>query len=311
LSTDQMGDFLRFALHDAGTDRAMACGMSVYSQRELVQGDLDGYYADPGVINFYLPNTLLDSIGLFTWSREGRKQASIEIYSEQYGAPLFFHEGAARLRLLLPAFQGSVAMMQAADAVKAGLALLLDRLEQPLALADDRGRLTHRTGALNDLIASDPDRVQLTSALERIAKTHASLFAARGVGRQHRVGGTAIALGENVMTPIRTSTRGYRVFLVEAPEALTAGRLGFLLRLEALTDTVFTAAELQLRFGLSAREIQVARLLATGLSNGDVARALAISAHTARRHTEKVFTKLNTTSRSAVGPAMMGPAGTA
>lgn len=50
-------------------------------------------------------------------------------------------------------------------------------------------------------------------------------------------------------------------------------------------------------FGLTARESRVAYLLARRRSNAEIAHALHISPHTARRHTENVMHKLNVRSR--------------
>jgi len=54
------------------------------------------------------------------------------------------------------------------------------------------------------------------------------------------------------------------------------------------------------RFGLTSREARVALHLTRRRSNAEIARALRISPHTARRHTEKVMNKLNVHSRFAV-----------
>jgi DNA-binding CsgD family transcriptional regulator len=48
---------------------------------------------------------------------------------------------------------------------------------------------------------------------------------------------------------------------------------------------------------LTTREADVAWLLAEGLSSKEIGRALGISAHTARRHTERVFSKLGVSGR--------------
>jgi len=47
------------------------------------------------------------------------------------------------------------------------------------------------------------------------------------------------------------------------------------------------------RFGLTSRESRVALHLTRRRSNAEIARALQISPHTARRHTERVMAKLN------------------
>lgn len=54
------------------------------------------------------------------------------------------------------------------------------------------------------------------------------------------------------------------------------------------------------RFRLTAREAKVASLLAAGYRNAAIARALDISEHTARHHTERILSKFGLTSRAQV-----------
>ena len=51
--------------------------------------------------------------------------------------------------------------------------------------------------------------------------------------------------------------------------------------------------------GLTARELEVLRLVATGSSNREVASALVISEHTVARHLQNIFAKLGVSSRTA------------
>jgi DNA-binding NarL/FixJ family response regulator len=60
-------------------------------------------------------------------------------------------------------------------------------------------------------------------------------------------------------------------------------------------------SDLAARFGLTRREVEVARLLAQGRSNETIARELNISAHTARHHTQRVLSKLEVHSRGEAG----------
>lgn len=51
--------------------------------------------------------------------------------------------------------------------------------------------------------------------------------------------------------------------------------------------------------GLSDREVEVLRLVASGRSNKDIASSLVISEHTVRRHLSNIFRKIGVTTRSA------------
>lgn len=51
--------------------------------------------------------------------------------------------------------------------------------------------------------------------------------------------------------------------------------------------------------GLTARELEVLRLVAAGKTNRDIARALVVSEHTVARHVQNIFTKLRVSSRTA------------
>jgi DNA-binding CsgD family transcriptional regulator len=55
------------------------------------------------------------------------------------------------------------------------------------------------------------------------------------------------------------------------------------------------------RYGLSARELEVLRLVATGLTNREVAERLTIAVRTVDRHVASILTKLGVPSRTAAG----------
>ena len=75
---------------------------------------------------------------------------------------------------------------------------------------------------------------------------------------------------------------------------------------DAHSGTPLEDAELKERFGLTARQITVARLLSEGCSNAEIAKRLEMSYYTARNHTEQVLLKLGVSSRAAVGAIMYG-----
>jgi DNA-binding CsgD family transcriptional regulator len=59
------------------------------------------------------------------------------------------------------------------------------------------------------------------------------------------------------------------------------------------------------RFGMTAREADVALRLARGERNRTIASELRISPHTARHHTESVLAKLDVHTRAEVMRAIM------
>jgi DNA-binding response OmpR family regulator len=76
----------------------------------------------------------------------------------------------------------------------------------------------------------------------------------------------------------------------------------------AAAAVVVSDEDLHERFGLTARQTAVARLLAEGCSNAEIARRLSVSYFTARNHTEQVLAKLGVSSRAAVGAVVFGQA---
>jgi DNA-binding CsgD family transcriptional regulator len=79
-------------------------------------------------------------------------------------------------------------------------------------------------------------------------------------------------------------------------------------RMEAVTHERFAPVRAYLvrRHGLTHQEALVALLLAQRRPNLEIARALFISAHTARHHTESVLAKLGVRRRADVGRAIVG-----
>jgi DNA-binding CsgD family transcriptional regulator len=105
--------------------------------------------------------------------------------------------------------------------------------------------------------------------------------------------------GRSIMARMRASMYD----LQSQRERLRDGRNG-----HAATDAVVApppsaaaATHLQLEYGMTPREVDVALLLAEGCSNLTVARRLGISPHTARHHTQRVLGKLGVHSRAEAG----------
>jgi len=80
------------------------------------------------------------------------------------------------------------------------------------------------------------------------------------------------------------------------PPGANGGAAGAVAPARALGD-----AELRERYGLTERQVSVARLVAEGCTNAEIATRLGVSFFTARNHTEQVLAKLGVGARSAVG----------
>jgi LuxR family maltose regulon positive regulatory protein len=81
------------------------------------------------------------------------------------------------------------------------------------------------------------------------------------------------------------------------PDLPGADRAGELLGIAANVQTFTPTAAL--REGLSGRELEVLRLLASDLTGPEIARELFVSVNTLRTHTRHIFTKLDVTTRPA------------
>jgi DNA-binding NarL/FixJ family response regulator len=69
----------------------------------------------------------------------------------------------------------------------------------------------------------------------------------------------------------------------------------------ASVDSLTTRGEPDGTHGLTPRELEVLRLVATGKSNREIASVLVISEHTVARHVQNILTKLGVASRTAAG----------
>ncbi len=68
---------------------------------------------------------------------------------------------------------------------------------------------------------------------------------------------------------------------------------------QLLTPTPPTRPAATYPDGLSAREVEVLRLLAQGLTDAQIAEQLVLSLHTIHAHLRTIYSKLGVTSRSA------------
>jgi len=113
------------------------------------------------------------------------------------------------------------------------------------------------------------------------------------------------AMAEQLMQRLGARTPELRLVDAVTASDRTSGAVAVLVVVERARGLP-SGDRLARRFGLSPREAQVAILLAERKSNLEIARALGISPHTSKRHTERVLGKLGVSSRRAVGAVVHG-----
>jgi DNA-binding CsgD family transcriptional regulator len=99
---------------------------------------------------------------------------------------------------------------------------------------------------------------------------------------------------------VLTHRSEFRLRGVLIPRAVLVNQRGILLELERTGKRQIRMEDLCVHFGLTAREVEVATLIARGLSDQATATRLGISLRTTEHHTEHVLRKLRVNSRSAV-----------
>lgn len=170
-----------------------------------------------------------------------------------------------------------------------GLMAVLDAVGTAVALFDPAGRVASATPALDRLLAPDAERTAVWQAARTLAEE------ARRLATAQR-GAWPEAPAERVLTrEVATGGGTYRL-VAAVPGAAWAAVV-----VERRLAPVAHDEWLRTSCCLSARECQVARLLAEGRTTSAVASALGISPHTARHHTERVYEKLGVRSRAALG----------
>lgn len=277
--------------HERAMRRLAAAGVRVWN-RERVERltrlkfvDMDRFYAQ-----LMEPYDVGDFATLTLWLPEGPA-----MISSLAPAP-FDGEKLEVLSLLVPAFETAVATLRALENRGTAIGALLDRLDMAaLVVFPDGG--SHRNRRLLDLLdgLADPeDASRLVSELERM-------------------GGEALRAHERAdeatpRLPLDAGTRAVeiaggalRLHASWLPPGTAGPDPAALVLAEGVSARLPDPRALAGRYGLTPRQAQVARLLATGASNREIADRLEISPHTARHHAQSVLNRVGLHSRKALG----------
>jgi DNA-binding CsgD family transcriptional regulator len=259
-----------FMAIDHGRHRARALGLPVTTQRMLYG---EGLERTELFNDFFIPYDLVGGVALTIHSAAG-EAAWIGVG----GAAVRRQDQRAVgiMNMLVSDFEAGVQIAQHFGAVRSDLLTLCDSLPSKLAICDARGSILHVNEALQALMNGMDENI-IRDAVRQAVVSLVSGQASDG-DRAKDLRTTASWVG-----PRDLGAGGLVVVLVEGRDldALAARRL--------VQDR-----------GLTARETDVALLIASGKSNKAIAAALRLSSHTVKRHTERVLNKLGVKRRAAV-----------
>lgn len=211
---------------------------------------------------------------------------------------------SAMIRVLIPPFKAGVSEWRRLAARRTELAALLDAIPEAVLMYDAAGALVHanpRAAELFGMPGATGAGAQVRTEAQRMAWALAA-SAQRAMASAKNSG------NEPAQREVRADGRVYRLRGTLAAGWMPAGEPGVLVTAASEIVNPLTDLELRSRFGLSAREIEVARLVASGLSNAEVAERLGVSYFTARNHVERLLSKLGVANRSRVGAVLRNEA---
>jgi DNA-binding CsgD family transcriptional regulator len=165
---------------------------------------------------------------------------------------------------------------------------LLDELGIAVCIFATEGRELHRSPPMRDLLSAEPEAASLLAAMRIFAGDELE-------ARPHPTDATATrAPGARL-----AAWGGYRLRAVGLPPGEVGPGPSVIVEVERNGPPLPHVDDLVARCGLTRREAEVALLLARGGSDREMARALGVSPHTIRKHTEHIFDKLRLHSRKA------------
>jgi DNA-binding CsgD family transcriptional regulator len=270
--------------------------LGAHTRDELFKPVLAEFYGSAYYNEWMKSIRAFDAIGLTVLPDPRRRPAyetvaQLLLHHERERGARFGPRGRAILDLLLPAFRAGVDAQRRLHALRSDLGRLLDATGQALVVCGANGGVAHQTPAFTALLVAEPAgatalRAGVAAVCRALGDPEAGP-AARVVSGA----GTAYALsGTHVTGALAAGQPGGRAVLV------TVARGG--------PPVLPSPERLRERFRLTPTQARVALLLGEGRADKDVAAALGISVHTARRHAEAVLAKLAVHRRGQIAGAL-------
>ena len=206
-------------------------------------------------------------------------------------------ERVATLRAVLPALKAGLTSWRRAAEQRRELTRLVDALPDAVLLFDRGGTLLHANAAGRALLA-EADGARVRNEAQRVA------WAVDAVVRRGRAADASTAA--STTRELKLGEQGWQLRGIAAPEALRGADGAVLVLVDRVVRAALSDDDLRARFQLTAREIEVARLVGQGLSNQEIADKLGVSFFTARNHVERLLVKLGVGGRAKVAALLSG-----
>lgn len=285
---------------DHGMARRDALGLTLWSRRQL--WDRSTLLRSAYFHEFALRHDLQDAVGL-SLDIEGTP-THVRVTLSYGGSPLpddTVDTMLRRLGLILPVLRTGLGMNLRYERWLGAIPSMLDRVGERLLLYTVTGRELYRNLTMRRALDQDSERERILESAAAVAR--AVMAHARSDGR---MAGSSLGAPAASRLVIQTAMARYRLRgCMLGPDTLDAESV-VLVSVDRLNPEPPTPNALRERFGLTAREAQVACLLMQRLTNDEIASALGISSHTARHHTESVLMKVRVNSRRALRHALGG-----
>lgn len=272
-------------LRDGRSIWQAALAQRIVTCRAIYGSDYAAYEASPYFREYAAPNRCHDVVAALgsLGGATPHLLSGVQLWRDDRARRRFGRRELTMLRRLDPALRTGIAMQIRFAEHRRSVIDVLDALGERAMLLDPGGRPLHCTEPLASLLADGPSALLLREALRAVTSKSAN--------------GTAASAS--------TSAGEWRLRRCEVPAPMPSTPSLTLLVVERRRVMRLGVDALRAEFRLTPAEARVAVLLADGASNANVATALSIRPATARRHTEKVLTKLGIHRRSEVAAKVL------
>jgi DNA-binding CsgD family transcriptional regulator/PAS domain-containing protein len=299
--------------HDVSSQRIQAQRVEVAHPYTVM--DREEYLRSTAYQEVFRPHEIGGFVSLLLPSEAGLT-ARLSVASTALLEPSQAERALASARVLLPAFRAGFTQWHQLGAPAGTLARSLDALADGVLVCDSAGRPRHENTALVALLAGEPGAALVRAAAHDLARGVGALGSASG----RRTGSAASLAPPAVERVVPAGGGAYRLratlvvsgtfgddpmVLVTVGLVASPGAPAYPPDPPAGRGTPGAPADAAaVRFGLTAQELAVARLMAERRTDAEIGAALGISPNTARTHAERVRRKLGVARRTEVAAAL-------